>query len=252
MSSTDFSSGVGDTRLSATRPVRKNTMPATRTAAIALVDFHAIHAAWIPPRSATQRHRDPPARRCAGPFASISWPHHRETTLPLQPACPFNPPAPSTRPPLQPALAGSALREPDRRHSLPHGVHPPAGQAAGRHPWQADDRARAGSRAGGGYRSGGGGLRRRGDRRGRARRRRHCGDDRSHSAARLGPGACGAGRARPAGPARRGGEPARRPADHPAGLSAHGADAAGRPGASTSPRWWRRSSRRRRRTCHPS
>ena len=66
--------------------------------------------------------------------------------------------------------------DPDR-HSGPHAGNPPARQAAGRHPWPADDRARLAARDGRRGRPGGRGNRQRGDRRGRAAGGRRGGDD---------------------------------------------------------------------------
>ena len=86
--------------------------------------------------------RQPAALRAARRRLPMVRPHHREVNQPLQPARQAASP-----PPTAPSRIPEAPHEPDRRHPRPHGIHPAAGQAARRHPRPADDRARAGPRA---------------------------------------------------------------------------------------------------------
>src|SRR6202012_3074444 len=85
MLSTDFSSGVSRTRLSAIMPVRKKMIPPTRTAAMPLLTSILSMRPGFPIDRRRNVQQDPPARRCARPSASIRCAHHRETTQPHQP-----------------------------------------------------------------------------------------------------------------------------------------------------------------------
>ena len=154
---------------------------------------------------------------------------------------------------LASAQSAVDLPAPDRPHPGPHGLDPPARQAARRHRRRADDRAGLAPRDGSRHRPGGRGLRRAGDRRSGRPGRRPSRADPARSPVRLRPDLARLWR-RSIADGRydvvvnlQGDLPTLDPAAGP-----RRAGAARRSGRATSPRWWRRSTIRRKRAIRTS